>query len=198
MSAAMSKNLMELLFGTYRRQVLGLLLMRPDEGLYVRQIARLTGVPTGSLHRELRALADVGLLLREPAGNQVRYRANRNCPIHVELTEIFRKTSGLVDLLRDALAPLSDRIFVAFVFGSVARGTETGASDLDLCVLGDVGLVDVVNAVLPLRERLGREINPVVMTREEFFAQRSQDDRFVSRVMSEPKLFVIGSGDELG
>jgi predicted nucleotidyltransferase len=198
MSAAMSKNLMELLFGTYRRQVLGLLLMRPDEGLYVRQIARLTGVPTGSLHRELRALADVGLLLREAAGNQVRYRANRNCPIHVELTEIFRKTSGLVDLLRDALAPLFDRIFVAFVFGSVARGTETGASDLDLCVLGDVGLVDVVNAVLPLRERLGREINPVVMTREEFFAQRSQNDRFVSRVMSEPKLFVIGSGDELG
>lgn len=194
----MSRNFMELLFGAYRRQVLGLLLMRPDEGLYVRQIARLTGVPAGSLHRELRVLADAGLLLRDPAGNQVRYRANRACPIFVELTEIFRKTSGLVDLLRDALAPLAERISFAFVFGSMARGAEATASDVDLCVLGDLDLVDVVNALSPLRERIGREINPVVMTRDEFEAQRAQGERFVSRVMSEPKLFVIGGTDELG
>lgn len=189
---------MALLFGTYRKQVLGLLLLRPDESLHGREIARLTGVPAGSIHRELRALTDAGLLLREPAGNQVRYRANRASPIYGELAEIFRKTSGLVDLLRDALATLADRIEVAFVFGSIASGTESAGSDLDLFVLGDASLKDVVHALLPLRERLGREINPVVMTRAEFAAQRAGKDRFVTRVASEPKLFVIGTADELG
>ena len=86
---------MDLLFSNYRRQVLGLLLLRPDDSLYVRQIARLTGVPAGSLHRELVSLESVGLLLREPFGNHVRYRANRTHPIYGELAEIFRKTSGL-------------------------------------------------------------------------------------------------------
>lgn len=194
----MSKHFMDLLFGVYRRQVLGLLLLRSDESLHVREIARLTGVPAGSLHRELRALTEAGLLLRESVGNQVRYRANRASPIFTELAEILRKTSGLVDLLRDALAPLADRISVAFVFGSMARGADTVASDLDLCVLGEVDLAEVVGTLLPLRERIGREINPVVMTRTEFDTQRKQGERFVTRVMSEPKLFVIGTADELG
>lgn len=194
----MSKNFMDLLFGAYRRQVLGLLLLRPDESLHVREIARLTGVPAGSLHRELRALTEAGLLLRESVGNLVRYRANRASPIFAELTEILRKTSGLVDLLRDALAPLADRISVAFVFGSMARGADTVTSDLDLCVLGEVDLAEVVVTLLPLRERIGRDINPVVMTRTEFDVQRTQGERFVTRVMSEPKLFVIGTADELG
>lgn len=191
-------NVMKLLFGTYRRQVLGLLLLRPDDDLHVREIARLTGVPAGSLHRELRTLTESGLLLRESAGNQVRYRANRASPIFAELAEIFRKTSGLVDLLRDALAPLAGRISVAFVFGSIARGAESAGSDVDVCVLGDATLAEVVGALIPLRERLGREVNPVVMPRAEFDAQRARKDRFVTRVMNEPKLFVIGTADELG
>lgn len=191
-------NFMDMLLGAYRRQALGLLLLRPDDSLHVREIARLTGVPAGSLHRELRALTKAGLLLREPAGNQVRYRANRASPIYPELAEIFRKTSGLVDLIRGALAPLADRIGVAFVFGSMASGNSNSASDVDLCVLGDVGLVDVVAAVLPLRERLGREINPVVMAASEFKSLRKKNDRFVSRMMREPKLLVMGTADELG
>jgi predicted nucleotidyltransferase len=193
----MPKGFLELLFSAYRRQVLGLLLLRPDESLHVREISRLTGVPAGSLHRELRALTDAGLLLREPAGNQVRYSANRACPIFAELAEIFRKTSGLVDLLRDALAPLAIRIVAAFVFGSIAKGAETATSDVDVYVIGDVGFTEVVGALSPLRERLGREINPVVVTREDFRAQRRSDERFVNRVMGEPKLFVIGSADDL-
>lgn len=194
----MPANVMKLLFGTYRRQVLGLLLLRPDDNLHVREIARLTGVPAGSLHRELRTLTESGLLLRESAGNQVRYRANRASPIFAELAEIFRKTSGLVDLLRDALAPLAGRISVAFVFGSIARGAESAGSDVDVCVLGDATLAEVVGALMLLRERLGREVNPVVMPRAEFDAQRARKDRFVTRVMNEPKLFVIGTADELG
>jgi predicted nucleotidyltransferase len=194
----MPKNPVDLLFNAYRRQVLGLLLLRPDEALHVREISRLTGVPAGSLHRELRALTEAGLLLREPAGNQVRYRANRACPIFLELAGIFRKTAGMVDLLREALASIADRVEAAFVFGSMAHGTETAASDVDLFVLGEAGFAEVVGVLLPLRERLGREVNPVVMSRAELGAQRAGRDRFVERVMAEPKLFVIGSSDDLG
>jgi len=192
------KNFMELLFGTYRRQVLGVLLVRPDEAFYVRQLARLTGVPAGSLHRELRALSEVGLLENERVGNQVRYRANRLCPIFPELAEMFRKSSGLVDLLRDALAPLADRIAFAFVFGSIARSSETSTSDIDLFVLGRATLAEVVGATSSLQGRLGRDINPVAMTPAEFKAHRDRKDRFVARVLRERKLFVIGTADELG
>jgi len=164
----------------------------------VREISRLTGVPAGSLHRELRALTEAGLLLREPAGNQVRYRANRAAPIFLELAGIFRKTAGLVDLLRDAMAPLADRLEAAFVFGSMAQATEAAASDVDLFVLGDASFTEVVSVLSTLRERLGREVNPVVMSRAEFAEQRARSDRFLARVMREPKLFVLGSADDLG
>lgn len=143
----MSGNPLDLLFSAYRRQVLALLLLRPDESLHVREISRLTGVPAGSLHRELRALTEAGFLLREPMGNQVRYRANRACPIYPELAEIFRKTAGLTDLLREALAPLADRIMVAFVFGSMAQGTERATSDVDVFVVGEVSFAEVVAAL---------------------------------------------------
>jgi predicted nucleotidyltransferase len=194
----MPTNPVDLLFNAYRRQVLGLLLLRPEESLHVREISRLTGVPAGSLHRELRALTEAGLLLREPAGNQVRYRANRAAPIFLELAGIFRKTAGLVDLLRDAMAPLADRLEAAFVFGSMAQATEAAASDVDLFVLGDASFTEVVSVLSTLRERLGREVNPVVMSRAEFAEQRARSDRFLARVMREPKLFVLGSADDLG
>lgn len=194
----MPANPIDLLFSSYRRQVLGLLLLRPDDSLHVREISRLTGVPAGSLHRELRALTEAGLLLREPMGNQVRYRANRACLIYPELAEIFRKTAGLADLLREALAPLAGRITAAFVFGSLARGAETATSDVDVFVVGEVSFAEVVAALSPLRERLGREVNPVVMTPEDFAGQRAARERFVERVMQEPKLFLRGTKDDLG
>jgi predicted nucleotidyltransferase len=194
----MKTNPVDLLFSAYRRQVLGLLLLRPDDSLHVREISRLTGVPAGSLHRELRILADAEMLLREPAGNQVRYRANRANPLYPELAEIFRKTLGLVDLLRDALSPLSRKIKVAFVFGSVPQGTQRSSSDIDIFVIGRVTLADVVLALAHLRERLGREVNPVAMSVPEFASQYRERERFVARVMKEPKLFVIGTADVLG
>src|SRR5690606_2739344 len=99
--------------GDYRRRVLALLLLHPEEGFYLREIERLTGVPAGSLHRELRALADAGLLVRSASGNQVRYQVDRACPIYEELAGIFRKTAGLVDVLREALAPLGAAVRLA-------------------------------------------------------------------------------------
>jgi predicted nucleotidyltransferase len=191
-------QLVEVLFGAYRRQILGLLLLRSDETFYVREIARLTGVSAGSLHRELKLLTEAGLLLRTVAGNQVRYQANRDCSIYDELAGIFRKTAGLADVLRDLLAPLQAKITLALVFGSVAQGKARATSDIDLLVIGSVPFAAVVEACHAGTQRLGREVNPVVMTKAAFQSKHRQGDRFVSRISREPKIFLIGDTDEFG
>lgn len=191
-------QLVEILFGAYRRRILGLLLLRPDETFYVREIARLTNVPVGSLHRELKLMKNAGLLLRTSLGNQVRYQANRDCPIHDELAGIFRKTAGLADVLRELLSPLKGQIALALVFGSVARGKERADSDIDLLVVGSVSFADVVQACHSGTARLGREVNPVVMTEAAFRTKRMKGDRFVIRIVKEPKIVLMGDPVELG
>jgi predicted nucleotidyltransferase/DNA-binding transcriptional ArsR family regulator len=188
----------ELLFGAYRRQVLSLLLLKPGESFYVREIGRLAGVPAGSLHRELNALTEAGLLVRKASGNQVRYQAARDCPIYGELAAIFRKTAGLADVLRDSLGPIAENVALAFVFGSVAQGKEKPTSDIDLLVVGSASFEQVVEACHLARDRLGREVNPVVMSRDAFRKKQRARDRFISRVLKEPKIFVIGDVSELG
>ena len=191
-------QLVEVLFGAYRRQILGLLLLRADESFYVREIARVTRVPAGSIHRELKALFDAGLLTRTSSGNQVRYQANRECPIYEELAGIFRKTAGLADVLRDLLRPLGKKIELALVFGSVAAGKARAGSDIDLLVIGTASFTSVVEACHAGGEKLGREVNPVVMTRAAFEEKAVRGDRFVSRVLKESKIFVMGDGSEFG
>jgi len=191
-------RLVEVLFGTYRRRILSLLLLHPEEDFYVREIGRLTGVPAGSLHRELKLLSEAGLLRRAAAGNQVRYQVDRDCPIHAELAGIFRKTAGLADVLREAMAPLAGKIFVAFVFGSVAEGKERAGSDVDVMAIGSASFGAVVEALSRTREELRREVNPVAMTRSAFQSKYRDQDRFVSRVAREPKIFLIGGASELG
>jgi predicted nucleotidyltransferase len=192
----MPKQPIDFIFSRYRRQVLALLLLRPDEQFHVRGLERLTGISAGSLHRELKAMAQAGLLTRERQGNQVLYRADRSCSIYEELASIFRKTVGLAALLNDALAALAARIQVAFVFGSVATGKQHAGSDLDVCVLGDVELLEVVKALGSVQENLRREINPVVMSATRFIDQLVQHERFAERIYDEPKIFVIGNEDE--
>jgi predicted nucleotidyltransferase len=191
-------QLVELLFGTYRRRILSLLLLHPDQGFYVREIERLTGVPSGSLHREVSQLTEAGLLQRSAAGNQVRYQADRSCPVFDELAGIFRKTSGLADVLRDALATLGKDVEGAFVFGSVAQGKELSTSDVDVMVIGPAKFERVVGALAPAGERLRRDINPVVMTTAEFKTKLKKRDRFVSRIAREPKLMLKGEMHEFG
>ncbi len=193
----MPKQPIEFMFSPYRRQALAVLFLRSDEQFHVRELERMTGVSAGSLHRELKAMAESGLLLRENIGNQVFYRANTECSIYEELASIFRKTIGLTSLLQDALSDLGDKIEVAFVFGSMASGRQTAGSDLDICVLGEVSLRDVVKALSPVQETLQREINPVVMTPQKFSDQSRKKDRFVTRELSEPLLFVKAARDEL-
>ena len=189
-------QLVDVLFGAYRRQILGLLLLRPDENFYVREIARLTGVPAGSLHRELKLLTDAGLLRRIPAGNQVRYQVDRDCPIQEELAGILRKTTGLADVLREALAPLAPKIRVALVFGSVAQAKEQATSDIDVLVVGSASFAAVVEAFNGAAQRLKREVNPVVMTKAAFAAKLAERDRFVTRVARERKIFLLGDASE--
>jgi len=193
-----ASGLAETLFSDYRRRVLALLLLRPDENFHVREISRLTAVPAGSLHRELKLLAEAGLLARHAVGNQVRYQANRECPIFNELAGIFRKTSGLADIIRSALLPLANTVKAAFVFGSVAKGEERAASDVDVCVVGSASFTDVVMALADMRRKLGREINPVVMSHDQFISKLNAGEQFVTRIMTEPKLFLIGDEHDLG
>jgi predicted nucleotidyltransferase len=188
----------EVLFGAYHRRILALLLLRPEQSFHVREIARLAEVPAGSLHRELKRLAESGLLLREPAGNQVRYRANRDCPIFTELAGVFRKTEGLADVLRKALAPLASEIDLAFIFGSVAQGKERISSDVDVFVVGSASFTRVVEAFAQSHERLGREVNPMVMPKNDFRKKHGAGERFVARVIQEPKLFLLGTANDLG
>jgi predicted nucleotidyltransferase len=185
------------LFPDYRKRVLGLLLLHPDTRYHVREIARLTGTFAGSAHRELSKLAKVGLLNREVSGHQVYYQANRAFPIFEELASILRKTSGLCDILASALAPLAEKIEFAFIFGSVARGTETLGSDIDLLIVGEVSYGDVVVALYPAQTTLGREINPKIYRKTEWLSLMAEQNPFVQEVLNNKKLFIIGSNDEV-
>jgi len=190
--------LSEIVFKEYRRRVLGLLLLTPDESYHVREIARLTGTVAGTLHKELTKLAEAGVLLREPQGKQVYYRANTDCLIFEELASILRKTSGVKDILAEQLRPRSDDIKAAFVFGSVASGKATAESDIDILVIGDLSFSDAVKALYPAQDALGREINPKVYNHNEWQKAIQEQSSFIKDVMEKPKLFLIGSKDDIG
>jgi predicted nucleotidyltransferase/DNA-binding transcriptional ArsR family regulator len=190
--------LLDLLFGTYRQRALTQLLLHPDSSYHVRELARLTGTTPGTLHKELTRLAEVGLLLRETQGNQVRYRANRECLVFTELASLFRKTSGVVGVVGDALHTLSTTPKLALVFGSLARSEENARSDVDLLLIGRCTFGDVVKALHPTQEILQREINPVIYTVTEFKRRVAGQDAFVNNILANPKLFVIGNEHDLG
>ena len=187
--------LTDLLFGTYRKRVLGLLLLHPDTDYHVRELARLTDTAPGTLHKELTRLAAAGLLLRKEQGNQVRYQANQQCPVFPELAGLLRKTTGAAEILSTALAPLQPPL--ALIFGSVASGTETAGSDVDVLVIADLGFADVVRALHPAQAELGREINPVVYSAGEFKRRIRAQDPFVLDLLAKPMIFLTGTDHDL-
>ena len=193
----MHRSLSSVLFPGYRRRVLGLLLLQPDESLHGREIARRTGLTQGTLTRELRLLADVGLLTQEKRGNLTLYRANRASPIFAELSGILRKTSGLADVIVEALTSLAHEIEVAFIFGSMARGAESAGSDVDLLVIGSVEFGVLVEALYPAQQQLGREINPKVFSVREWKSSLQQKSSFITDVLRKPKIFLIGGEHDL-
>ncbi len=188
-----------LLFPEYRRKVLGLLLLEPERSYHVREIARLTSTMPGTLSRELALLTGAGLLSRTRTGNQVSYQANTSSPIFGELASIARKTFGLADVLKDALAPLADRIESAFVFGSAASGKTTAGSDIDVMIIGDgIGFGEAVALLHPKQETLGREINPRIYTRDEWRKLAHENSAFYRDILTRPKVHLIGVKDEPG
>lgn len=187
--------LTDLLFGTYRKRVLSQLLLHPDADYHVRELARLTGTVAGTLHKELARLANAGLLLRKVQGNQVRYQANQQCPVFPELAGLLRKTTGAAEILTTALMPLKPD--VALIFGSMANGSETAGSDVDVLVITNAGFADVVRATHPSQAELSREVNPVVYSAAEFKRRIESQDPFTAELLAKPKIFLIGTQDDL-
>jgi predicted nucleotidyltransferase len=192
-----SDKLAAALFPESRRAILGLLFSHPDEAFYLRQIVDLAGLAVGQTQRELKRLTVAGIIERSERGRHVYFRANEECPIYDELRGIMVKTTGAGAVIGAALEPLAERIAVAFVFGSVARGEEVQASDIDLMVIGDASFADLSSAVLAAERTLRREINLVVYPVREVRAKARQGHSFLSRVIDGEKLFVEGSAREL-
>ena len=189
-----------LLFGSTRREVLALLLGRPDERFYLREILRAAGGGSGAVQRELKQLVEAGLVEREARGSQVYFSANRQAPFFPELQGIVEKTAGAVDVLRTSLSSLlhQGRIDVALVYGSIASGKQTARSDVDLLIVGDVTLAEVVPALRAAEARLGREVNSTVYPVKEFRDKVKRGTPFLKRILAGPKLFVAGDQSALG
>jgi uncharacterized protein len=190
-------NLGAVLFSKVRRALLALLYGHPGETYYLRQIVRISGLGLGPVQRELQILSTAGIVLREKRGNLVYYQANHNCPVFEELQNIVRKTFGVVGIIRDSLALLMPDIKTAFIFGSVARGTEGRASDIDLLVVGKASFAQVSAAISPAEKTIRREINPVVYPLPEFRRKVKFDHHFLNTVLHGEKIFIIGDEDEL-
>lgn len=180
------------LLGQTRTAVLSELLLHPEASLHVRELARLAGASPGSLHRDLRAMTALGLLSRQEVGRQVHYRANTQSPVFEELAGLLRKTAGLVDVLRDALKPAADQIDYAFVYGSMASGTEHAHSDVDVMIVGKIEFGEAVQALSPAQEKLRREVNPTVLAPAEVVRKLRDKDSFVAQVWAKPRLWIIG------
>lgn len=190
-------KLAETIWPKARREIIGLLFSRPDEEWHLRDIARLTGLAPATAQREAVSLSDAGILSRRSSGRQVLYSADRSCPIFGELRGIAIKTVGVASPVRQALEDLTSQIDVAFIFGSMASGDAGSASDVDLMVIGALSLRELVPVLGELEATLGREVNPVTMTADEFGRRVAEADHFVTRVLGEPKIFVFGNNDDL-
>ncbi|ADJ26538.1 DNA polymerase beta domain protein region [Dehalogenimonas lykanthroporepellens BL-DC-9] len=192
------KDLPVLLFGaSTRRAILALLFGHTEESYYLRQIARITGYGLGPVQRELRQLADAGLIRRFDSGHQVYFQANPDSPVFKELKGLITKTIGVADTLRSALTALSDSISLAFIYGSVARGQEQSGSDIDLMIVGETTLLEVVKTLRGAQDALGREINPTIYSIEEFRSRVNDRHYFIQDVLAGEKIFIKGNENEL-
>lgn len=187
------------LFSESQAQVLRWLFVQPERSYYLSELRRLTGLGSASLQRELNRLAAAGLVHSVRIGNLRHFQANTQSPVFNELVALVRKTLGIEPTLREALQPLVSRIEFAFVYGSVARQTDTAQSDVDIMLVGkQLRLADVLELLVPLETGLGRKINPTCYTPTEFERRRAEPDSFVNRVLAQPILPLIGNVLEPG
>ena len=193
----MNEMLETLLGSKLRAKVLGWLFTHPDERYFVRQLTTLVKEDSTNVSRELARLEKTGILVSTTEGKQKYYQANRQSPLFSELHGLIVKTAGVADVLRLALAPSVGQIKVAFIFGSVASGTEQRVSDIDMMVIGKASFGKIVDLISSAQEQLGREINAVVYSTAEFKQRVREKHHFVEEVMRGNKIYLVGNADEL-
>ena len=191
-----SSSLAGALFTATQQRVLALLFGQPDREFFVTEIIALAGSGRGAVQRELARLAGSGLAAVSRVGNRKHYRANPDSPLFDEICSIVRKTIGLEEAVRSALEPLADRLVLGLLFGSVARGTDTAASDIDLVLVSDdLTLEAVYSALAPAERSLGRRVNPTVYTSAEFEERRKAKAGFLTRILQGAHVVVAGRLD---
>lgn len=196
--AAVSTGLADALFAKVQQRVLGVLFGNPRRSFYANEVIGLARSGTGAVQRELTRLEASRLVTVTRVGKQKHYQANASSPVFEELRALVLKTSGLADVLRTALAPLSREIRAAFVYGSIAKGEDTAASDIDVMVISDhLTYADLFAAVEDASSQLGRKVAPTIYSSKELSRRLRQDNAFVNRVLSQPKLWLIGDESDL-
>ncbi len=197
-SAVPCTSLAAALFSNTQQRVLAYLFGQPERSFFATELIGLAGGGSGAVQRELARLAQSGLVTVTRMGNQKHYQANPQSPVFAELCGIVQKTVGLAEPLREALLPFADDIAAAFVFGSVAKRSDTAGSDIDLMVVSDsLSYADLFGALEKAATRLGRTVNPSIYTRQELARRIKQKNAFVTRVLAQPKVWLIGTEDEL-
>ena len=186
------------LFTKTQQKVLGLLFGKPDESFYTNEIIRRVAMGRGTVSRELERLVGAGIISITRDGNQNYYQANADNPVFQELVNIVKKSFGVADEIKESLKPLGDNIELAFIYGSIAKGSQTKSSDIDLMLIGnDLSYGLVVELLMPLEESLKRSINPTIYEMNEFRTKLEKDNSFVTRVMEQPKIMIKGSEDDI-
>ena len=189
--------LAELLSSKIRAEIFRILFgVVPDASLHMREIERQTGFAIGTVQTELKKLQRLDIISRIRDGNRVYYRANTDHPLYPDIRTLVLKTSGLVDVIKDALRN-GKGIKIAFVFGSFARQEEKAHSDIDLMVVGEIGLRNLTGLLSDVSGRIGREINPHALTEKEFSKRKKERDHFLIQVLESPRIFIIGAENEL-
>ncbi len=191
-------NLSNVLFSKVRQCVLGLLYSQPSRSFHTNEIIRLTHSGTGAVQRELEKLSTAGLITIKTIGNQKHYEANRASPLFSELRSIVLKTFGLADVLRQALAPITSEIYIAFIYGSIAKQEDTAHSDIDLMLISDnLTYADLFKLLEDAQTQLSRSINPTFYSLSEWRQKIKTNNHFLHQVIGQPKIFLIGTEDEL-
>jgi predicted nucleotidyltransferase len=192
-----SVSLSNALFSKVQQRVLALIFGHPERSFYTSEIVRNVRSGTGAVQRELSRLKSSGLVSVERIGNQEHYRANPDSPIFAELKSIVLKTVALAEALKDSLEPFSDQIDSAFIYGSVAKGTDTARSDIDLMVIGnDLDYSGLYGALQDAERVLSRKVNPTFLSRADWKRKAAEKGSFVSKIDAQPKIFVFGAAED--
>jgi predicted nucleotidyltransferase len=186
------------LFSKVQQRVLALIFGHPERSFYTSEIVRNVRSGTGAVERELSRLLRSGLVSIERIGNQKHYRANHHSPVFAELQSLVVKTVALTEPLRKSLEPYSDKIKTAFVFGSVAKSTDTAHSDIDIIVIGsNLNYTDLYTALQNAENELRRKVSPIFLSPEEWRRKASRKDSFISKMSALPKIFILGGEQDI-